>query len=318
MSNIPFSFVKVPEGASLYTVGGYDSGYFDDCDCFDKAGNSWSNKAAITVAAYYISAIAIGSSKGYLFCSANAGSFYDNACESYTQSTNSWASITAYPETNGRTSNGRAVPRSSGIAYVYNGRSNIWSQTTDCKSYTANSDSWATKTSTDAPAMWGLGSASIGTNYCYRYYGVAMPDCSTKYHFDDCERYSVSGNSWVARTAGPGSDRYLVVGDSVGADSMLALGGKTGSPSSTADCDMYTESSNSWTGKTDIVSPTRQSGGAARIGSNYIYYVYGYQQAGTGYLKDCDEYNYSGNSWATKTDGPTPEREFSGNSTVVL
>ncbi len=141
---------------------------------------------------------------------------------------------------------------------------------------------------------------------------------------DNNDEYNPTVDAWATRADLPAPTRNFMA--AVGASSsVFAFGGfhQAGGPNGYLDYvqnDGYSPGSNSWSSKADMPAPSRRSGASAAV-LGKIFSWGGYDgnttQFGGSAIRDNDEYDPSSNSWASRTDLPTPARyKIQGGASV--
>jgi N-acetylneuraminic acid mutarotase len=160
-------------------------------------------------------------------------------------------------------------------------------------------DTWTSKTNIVSPAR------DDATGFYFSTKGHVLGGIGAS-RLQDNDEYDPSGDSWTSKTDMPTPGRQTLSGRTDGTTGFV-FGGNDGS-GQLNDVDAYDPVGNSWTSKGAMTSPSRQGAASALI-SGKIYIMYGTGPGGlAGRLRDADEYTPGSDTWANKTDGPTPAR----------
>lgn len=138
------------------------------------------------------------------------------------------------------------------------------------------------------------------SGYGYIFGGYIAPDS-----IRDCDRYTAETNVWTNKADIPLPARSDLKASTIGT-SLYAYGGSNGGTLS--DCDGYTP--DVWVSKTNMLAG-KSNHSASTIGSaGYVYCGWGSANV------RCDEYTPTTDTWANKTDLPSPARVHSAASTI--
>lgn len=178
-----------------YSYNGFTSTYTVDCDEYDASGNSWANKTDTPAPARYRATAETLSDKGYVMYGYSSSHLQD--CDEFDASGNSWANKTDGTAPARNTLSSFAV---SDKAYAIGG-TNFSTRYADCDRYDPSGDSWASMTDFAGNTMYGMAGISIG-GYGHKFcgYSVAVENIN--------QQYSITGDSWTAKTVVPVSTRY--------------------------------------------------------------------------------------------------------------
>ncbi len=132
----------------------------------------------------------------------------------------------------------------------------------------------------------------------------------------DTERVLASSSGWQAKAEMPPSSGSATGRQTLAASEISGKGYVYGGYDGAAldDVDQYTVSTDAWAERTALGS-ARYSMAASTIGAKG--YVYGGYN-GSAYIRECDEFNAAGNSWADKANMPTPARSELAGATIGL
>lgn len=193
----------------------------------------------------------------------------------------------------------------------YGGVGSPFGELRDHDGYRSSADVWVSPPSADLPlpARQAQGAASLaGVGYCVG--GQARTG-----ELRDTDAYTRATDAWQSRADLPTPSRIFIA--AVGAaGKVFAFGGfhQAGGPNGYLDYtqhDAFDPGSNTWSAKTDLPNPSRRSGASADVGGN-VYAWAGFDgnttQFGGAAIRDNDEYNPPGNSWAARQDLPLPAR----------
>lgn len=133
--------------------------------------------------------------------------------------------------------------------------------------------------------------------YAVYFYGASQSNVP----YRDTDKYEV--DTWTSKTDAPADARSYAAGASVDAIAYIMGGGSL--TATLAENISYVQSSDTFTTKT-AMSAARMYGYGVGIDS-YAYHMAGYNSSFTK-TRTAYQYSPSGNSWATKTDMPTPAR----------
>lgn len=137
----------------------------------------------------------------------------------------------------------------------------------------------------------------IGTYVCF--YGANQ----TTGPLRDVDSYTV--DSWTGKTDGPTPARRSLQGATVEGVAYIYGGVGNASPTYYVDTEAYVLSTDTFTAKADM-SNSRYAGSGFAI-SQKAYLAFG-NDSGTNTTRTLYEYDPLGDTWSTKTDGPTPTR----------
>lgn len=218
--------------------------------------------------------------------------YVGTGCRSYNIDDDAWSA-----KTGGSSSSGIASATVLGEAYAWGGVTT----TQKNESYSKSGDSWTTHTNMTTgrftrPA--GMSLNSLGY--------VAGGDVSIGNATTINEEHDPVGDSWASRTSTPSPARSSLATAEISGNESHIMGGSN----HVADNDQYSQSGDSWTSKTDLLSPGRSAAAACFLDSNVYLTTGGYVPTPpfTTLLRDTDEYDPVGDSWASKTDCPIPAR----------
>lgn len=152
--------------------------------------------------------------------------------------------------------------------------------------YSIASNTWSSMT---VPTARNDAAANVHPDgYLFRTGGYAWTAENTK--------YTISSDSWAARTNYTRGSLRGMMGCAIGS-MMFAVGGNNGTPTVYKYNMMFNDSTNGWSIKTEM-STARSQHGMTSDGEN-LSYAYG-NNVGTK-LSSIEQYNYTGNSWTSKT-----------------
>lgn len=184
-----------------------------------------------------------------------------------------------------------------------------FSELRDNDGYFTGSDTWQSFTDLPSPGRQAHGGAVLNG------LGYAIAGQSHTGERADNDEYDPTADAWTARTDLTAPTRLFI--SAVGAsNSVYAFGGfhQAGGPNGYLDYvqnDGYSPASDSWSSKADMPAPSRRAGSSAAV-TEKVYSWGGLDgdttQLGGAPIRDNDEYDPSGDSWASKTDLPTPVR----------
>jgi N-acetylneuraminic acid mutarotase len=170
-------------------------------------------------------------------------------------------------------------------------------------------DSWTEKTDMPSPARHQLRSAVL-SDKAYVFGG----SISGTTYLKDTDEYDP--DSWTSKTDMPSPEREQTFVSAI-SDKIYVFGGLEAGPGFIADTDEYDP--DSWASKTNVPSPARAAGDAGQVSSK------GYLCGGDdttsdldGWLQDTDEYDSSEDSWAAKTNMPSPARKWNSLATIDI
>jgi len=250
-------------GGKMYVMGGRDNSPISDTDAYDQAGNSWSTKATYAFGPIFAQYSGVCNAKIY-YSGGNNGDpnygadgqetdTYEYVDDTYTDK--SVAGPTKHYVPGMAVGDKLYATHDSGV-----NETTTISPATDNEVYDPSANTWS------AIANEGTGMSRTAAFTADDRVFVATGwggDGATRQQMDTVEEYSVSGNSWAAKTATP-TERADAAGTSLGEGA--AAGYVFGdSQSATRDNDEYSVSGNSWTAKADLPAPNRTKLGAAGI-----------------------------------------------------
>lgn len=150
-------------------------------------------------------------------------------------------------------------------------------------------------------------SASV-VGYPTWFYGVTTGASPIR----DTDRYTI--DTWTSKVDGPTPARSSCQSASVNAVAYIWGGSGSVSPFFYTENNQFSESGNSFTTKTAMTA-NRFRGAGCAIG-DYAYHFCGVNSATTD-QRTTYQYDSVGNSWATKTDIPTPARSYQAAITLA-
>lgn len=264
---------------------------------------SWTRKADLLQATQSHACVAIAG-KVYIFGGSVAGA--TRACAEYDPTTDTWAAKADIPLPARYVLAGAAV---NGKAYALGGLDAGLTELADCDEYDPVANAWTPRADM-TPARQGPSAAGIsGKVYVVGGYSAFTP-------LRDCDEFDPILNTWASMADMPLPARSGAAA-AVVSNQLFVFGGNDG-PTEIQDCDSYDPSTNNWTSWADMPAPGRRQPAAVAIGG-LIYIFGGFNRTLVGdnrYLRDCDRYNPSTDSWTSEADILAPGRYVLGAATV--
>ena len=288
---------------------GFDTTIYLDLDSGDRGSTVTITVTLTTLATSFsgsdTTAVPATADMGFLFGGSNGGSTEYQDVDAYEPVANSWTAKTNFSFSARYNWKGSVV---SAKGYVFGGTPDGSTLLDETKEYAPLTDAFAAKTAM-AAATQHHASSPIGSA-CYAYCGDNPSKSRT------CAEYTPGSDAWAAKTDAPAPVRHRSAATTVSSAGYVFGGvqvGSTGLP----DCDEFTAASNTWASKADM--PTNHSAGrtssvAGAIGS--AAYVAGGNSASSFTTPACDEFTPASNTWANKTDVPSPGRARNGGFVI--
>jgi hypothetical protein len=235
--------------------------------------------------------------------------------------------------------------------FLLGGQSGIASEEDDALQYSAQTDTWTTKSSaadrhiaaaaaSNGPKGFICGSNNGGLNDLNSYdpdVWTALADLSINQNFhcaaylspnlyaaslnngsgvrEDIDEYDISGNTWSSKTSrGINANQTTAKRTSIGL--MVVFGGHLNFAQ--AHVGEYSAAGDAWSAKGDMTFPGRSFAGSARRDDGHVFLFGGFNNTPiVDFLDNNDEYDDEFDSWSSRTDIPTGNQGEAAGGTAA-
>ena len=293
--------LTVPHGMTItygFFIGGYSTGYLQDCDRLDVGANSWASQTDMPSPARDSGMVMSIDSYVYYAYGSDGSALQD--CDEWSGS--AWTAKTNAPASARRVGCSSIGSPDDNLGYTFAG----YGDQAGCEEFSKSGNSWASKTDIASGGGYGMGGMGdpLGSGNFY----IALGYLSSQV----CQSFNVAGNSWATETSATAQGANGVAGmqtDTYG----YVVGGNCGSGCGEGRNEnrQYDPSGDSWAAKAVYGGGDIWSVGGVRGGGTDMHMAYGYLES-CGATQACYAFSEPGNSWEAKTSGPAPARYGNG------